>query len=319
MKATTLLFASLNRRIRLANSVNDMSASKRLKLSSMAPLKSSKESTGTAIVRFYDPDIQAKDALGRTQEQILAWNNSQLERSHNYIQMLFPLPEGSPFNWSAPVIDLETMKAFRARSELRSQLRRSFERMLNFYGFTAPAAYRPETGEENNTPRQEQAPAAAPPTSTGSTTEPVREDKQSAHHATGSEDIEEPANTNDSSPTSEGDDSSLPTQVSQVVYRVVRGSNWREASQNWCVRMDHNHLRITRIIRCLRVLGLEEECSAYFSALKRVYEDPSIGIGSRSMEFWTRAYERPLHIPPDDNEWECDWLKAWEKEQQSQT
>jgi hypothetical protein len=50
------------------------------------------------ILRFYDPDVPAKDALGRQLDEILAWPDSKLESSHNYIQMLFPLPEGSPYN-----------------------------------------------------------------------------------------------------------------------------------------------------------------------------------------------------------------------------
>ena len=50
------------------------------------------------IIRFYDPDVCAKDALGRQLDEILAWPDSKLESSHDYIQMLFPLPEGSPYN-----------------------------------------------------------------------------------------------------------------------------------------------------------------------------------------------------------------------------
>jgi hypothetical protein len=56
------------------------------------------KSKSQPIVRFYDPDLKARDAFGRTQEQILLWTDSKLESSHNYIQVLFPLPEGSPFN-----------------------------------------------------------------------------------------------------------------------------------------------------------------------------------------------------------------------------
>jgi hypothetical protein len=88
------------------------------------------------IVRFYDVDVQARDSRGRTQEEILAWSDTQLESCHNYIQMLFPVPEGSAFNWEAPIIDRETMDTFRSRKDLRDRLRQSFERMLGFYGFT---------------------------------------------------------------------------------------------------------------------------------------------------------------------------------------
>ena len=55
-------------------------------------------SKSQAIVRFYDSDLKGKDAFGRTQAEILSWSDTKLEASHNYIQMLFPLPEGSPYN-----------------------------------------------------------------------------------------------------------------------------------------------------------------------------------------------------------------------------
>ena len=50
------------------------------------------------IIRFYDPNVYAKDALNRQLHEILAWPDHRVESAHNYIQMLFPLPEGSPFN-----------------------------------------------------------------------------------------------------------------------------------------------------------------------------------------------------------------------------
>jgi hypothetical protein len=87
------------------------------------------------IIRFYDPEIRARDALGRTLDDILAWDDMMLENSHNYIQMLFPLPEGSIFNMQAPVVPREVMEAFLHLSDLRGQVKRSWLRMLEFYGF----------------------------------------------------------------------------------------------------------------------------------------------------------------------------------------
>lgn len=92
-------------------------------------------------------------------------------------------------------------------------------------------------------------------------------------------------------------------------FRVARGPNFKERSKNWCVRMDHNHLRITRILRCLRVLGLQLQCEAFYNALKDVYNDPNINIGERSMVHWRRAVREPLHIAPDGTE--CKWLLDW--------
>ena len=196
------------------------------------------------IVRFYDPNVQAKDRRGRTRAAILGWSDDELEYHHDYIQLLFPLPEGSPFNPSAPVIDEAIFSAFRSRLELQTQLRASLQRMLRFYGFQF-----------------------APGTADGGELQTLQ---------------------------------------------VVEGANYPEASRNWVRRFNHNHLRITRILRSLRVLGLENEALKFFKALKLVYEGGK--IGQKSMMFWTRAIERPLYLAPEDGDEDrgCQFLYNFE-------
>ncbi|KAF2972067.1 hypothetical protein GQX73_g1628 [Xylaria multiplex] len=76
----------------------------------------------------------------------------------------------------------------------------------------------------------------------------------------------------------------------------------------WVVRIDHNHLRITRIIRSLRVLGLEGAARDFHNALIKVYT--SVGtIGSNTIGYWNRALERPLSYAPDGTE--IPWLKKY--------
>ena len=178
------------------------------------------------LIGFYDPAVRAKDPKGRTLAAIRAWDDDKLEGAHDYIQILFPLPESSPFNSWAPVIDRATFDAFRHREELRNNLRRSFERMLRFYGFTL--------------------------------------------------------------------------EKYDGKFQVCESPGFPEASQNWVARYDHNHLRMTRIIRSLRVLGLESEAQAFFIALKKVCEDAPGQISDKSLRFWTRAAERPLYLAPED-------------------
>jgi len=60
---------------------------------------------------------------------------------------------------------------------------------------------------------------------------------------------------------------------------------------------DHNHLRITRILRSMRVLGLSELSFAFYCALTAVAELSE--ISENSVLFWTRAIKRPLNIKPD--------------------
>ncbi|KAL6706009.1 hypothetical protein ACN47E_006111 [Coniothyrium glycines] len=285
---------------------------KRLKSSNMS---SSNASPSQIIVRFYDPEIQAKDAHGRTQENILSWSDGQWERCHNYIQMLFPLPEGSMFNWEAPVIDKEVMLAFRSRSGLRDRLRQSFERMLTFYGFTTlktPIADGNEEDGESNDMAEDMGisnSAAASSRETAATSNVTNDCTESA-----TEGNDFPFNKLDSANSLPSSDHSQGKVTISTPYRIVRGPNFDKNSRNWAVRVDHNHLRITRILRSLRVLGLQEEAEAFFEALQEVFDEPSIRISDNSMMYWTRAVERPLYVAPDGDK--CTWLKKWEEEQE---
>ena len=195
------------------------------------------------LVRFYDPSIAAADAKGRTLTSILAWDDQMLEDCHDYIQFLFPLPEVSAYNWSAPSIDKATFEAFQSRPELRASLRDSLVRILRFYGLLLTDKY----GK----------------------------------------------------------------------LEVLSGRNFSPAYKRWVKHFDHNHLRITRIIRSLRILGLEEEAEAFFAALSDVDTQQYPGrIGSRSMTFWTRAAKRPLYLAPEDDQDEghgADFLYEYEK------
>ena len=99
----------------------------------------------SALVQFYSG--AAVDARGRRLAEIWAWDDDALERVHDYIQWLFPLPEASRFNDDAPLLTPDDIAAFAARMELRENLRRSLTRLLAFYGFAladgprvAPAA-----------------------------------------------------------------------------------------------------------------------------------------------------------------------------------
>lgn len=272
----------------------------------MSPSKASSSATNIPlIIRFYDPETpadQAKDAHDRTLEQILSWSDVQLERCHNYIQMLFPLPEGSLFNWEAPVITPEVLIAFRSRKELRDSLRRSFERMLNFYGFVAYAKAEEDEKPEGGQDAEVEGDAGTEATS-DNTASAIDESKDERESSTWQNPADAPSASNQQT-----------QHDSSIDYSVIRGPNWPEASRNWAVYFDHNHLRITRILRCLRVLGLETESDAFFVALRGVFEDPNININQRSMMYWHRAVARPLYIAPDDDR--CAWLKKWEDEQE---
>ena len=74
------------------------------------------------------------DDRGRTIEAIWGWDRDRLERTHDYIQWLFPTLRQSGANPGAPILSHADVAAFRASPELRERLRRSLDVMLRFYG-----------------------------------------------------------------------------------------------------------------------------------------------------------------------------------------
>lgn len=71
---------------------------------------------------------------------------------------------------------------------------------------------------------------------------------------------------------------------------IVKADNWDQRKLNWFVEDTHNNLRITRILKCLCALGLEEEASRFHRALAElVQHEKDCGIGERAQRFWGEA------------------------------
>ena len=161
------------------------------------------------IVQFFSGE--APDDRGRYLAEIQNWPDHRLEAVHDFIQWMFPLTEPSGVNPSAPLLDAESIREIHSRPELQENLRRSFLRMLRFYGL----AWR------------------------------------------------------------DG--------------RVERAPNFTECAENWLAWGNHNHLRITRILKCLRLAGLENEAAAFFDCLTQLYEAHQGRISPTTFRFWQDA------------------------------
>jgi hypothetical protein len=74
---------------------------------------------------------------------------------------------------------------------------------------------------------------------------------------------------------------------------VERGRSFTAKSRNWLHPGNHNHLRITRILKCLRLLALEKEALAFFDCLQQIYGSERAksrpGITERTFQFWEDA------------------------------
>jgi hypothetical protein len=166
------------------------------------------------LLRFYGAG--GIDHAGRTLEEILAWDDWHLEEVHDYIQWLFPLQEPSRANPSAPLLSAEDIASFRNSPRRLEALRRSFDRILGFYGLEAIGS---------------------------------------------------------------GSDTLIRTS-----------SVWPGRSANWLRPSNHNHLRLTRIVKSLTMLGLSGEARALSVVLLALAADPKIRAFSRTtVRLWQEA------------------------------
>ncbi len=79
---------------------------------------------------------------------------------------------------------------------------------------------------------------------------------------------------------------------------VVPGPEFQTTASRWLTPGDHNHLRLTRMLRSLRVLGCEAEAQALWAALRRLHETESAAgrhsIADETVAYWRRAATEPL-------------------------
>ena len=74
---------------------------------------------------------------------------------------------------------------------------------------------------------------------------------------------------------------------------ISRSVAWTLRKGNWLTPRNHNHLRLTRILTSLRLLGLPDHARALFLILDEIAQsDDGAAISSTSRAFWKSATER---------------------------
>ncbi|KAI1098033.1 hypothetical protein F4804DRAFT_350901 [Jackrogersella minutella] len=81
----------------------------------------------------------------------------------------------------------------------------------------------------------------------------------------------------------------------------------RGAFHRWLKETDHNHRRISRIIRSLRIFGFLREAKIVYWQFIRTDMSWHGGVSEKSKAAWKIAAEGPLHEVPGTKE-EIDWL-----------
>jgi hypothetical protein len=68
---------------------------------------------------------------------------------------------------------------------------------------------------------------------------------------------------------------------------VAKADDFRRKAENWLFPGDHNHLRITRILKCLQASGLGDYAAAFYKALSPV-ADPK-RVTAETLRYWQAA------------------------------
>jgi hypothetical protein len=71
--------------------------------------------------------------------------------------------------------------------------------------------------------------------------------------------------------------------------RVVPADDFTAKAANWLTPHNHNFLRITRILLCLKTLGLGQWSRAFFDCLRGIYEQSRSVIGPVTYRYWENA------------------------------
>ncbi|MDZ8188379.1 MAG: opioid growth factor receptor-related protein [Nostoc sp. ChiSLP02] len=70
---------------------------------------------------------------------------------------------------------------------------------------------------------------------------------------------------------------------------ISKSEDYPNRKREWVCIFNHNYLRITRILKCLMALGLENEAQAFYECLRQIYHENSNQIGAKTFQYWTMA------------------------------
>ena len=167
--------------------------------------------SNSLIIKFYSKI--SPDNRGRKLDEIWQQDHVWLEKTHDYIQWLFPLNDKSGFNLHAPILNEQDIETFKDSKELKLNLAHSFQLILDFYGL-----------------------------------------KFNESHS-----------------------------------KITTSESFEERKKTWLHWGNHNHMRITRILKCLQLLGLETYTESFFIFLEQLYRTEKGKITGVTLSHWQEA------------------------------
>lgn len=78
--------------------------------------------------------------------------------------------------------------------------------------------------------------------------------------------------------------------LGRTANSIDKAPNWEQRKSLWFTQPSHNHLRITRILKCLNTLDLKQEARMFYDSLVTLQEtEPDCGIPATAFAYWADA------------------------------
>ena len=78
----------------------------------------------------------------------------------------------------------------------------------------------------------------------------------------------------------------------EVATNILKSSSWffafLERNMYWNAKLDHNQLRVTRVIECLRLLVSDEEADNFYNSVLELIKDNN-QVSKKTLNFWKNA------------------------------
>jgi hypothetical protein len=105
--------------------------------------------------------------------------------------------------------------------------------------------------------------------------------------------LAEPSLSSPGSPTLNADEIAALRGLSAVRESILNSADWYGAflsrNPHWKVRYDHNHLRITRVIKSLRLLVDDVQPNRFRERVVQMLGEDHAIVGQKALEFWNKA------------------------------
>ena len=70
--------------------------------------------------------------------------------------------------------------------------------------------------------------------------------------------------------------------------KIIKNRNFKRRGRNWITKNNHNYLRITRILRSLKITGLGEYADVFYKELMQVCVENPV-ISDETKHYWKKA------------------------------